>query len=251
MTSAMRRMTIPLMLATCGGLISACGGSHAAVASRGSGTGRPPSKPAALAFARAVNLTAADLPGFSASSQHEGTTGAEQRLERRMLACVGPGGSAGTVTGTHSVADLGSESFQFKHGIVDLGVSSEVSVNSTASRTISELAAIRSAHVRECFSHYLNLLFRSKQYAGASVGAVSIASGTPPAPGTAGGFGWRITAKLITRGIELPLYMDVLGFVYGPSRVTLFSSGALEPFPAAAQERLFMLLLDRAKARAL
>jgi hypothetical protein len=42
--------------------------------------------------------------------------------------------------------------------------------------------------------------------------------------------------------------MDILGFVYGPARVTLFSSGALQPFPAAAEQRLFSLLLGRAKA---
>ena len=251
MTSAMRRLTIPLALAICGGLISACAGNHAAVVRIGETASGPPGRPAALGFARAVNLTAADVPGFSVSSKQEGATAAEQRLERQMLACVGPVGSAGSAARTHSVADVGSKSFEFKHGIVDLGVSSEVSVSSSPALAASELAAIRSSRVRGCFSHYLNLLFRSAQYAGASVAGVSIASGTPPAPGTNGGFGWRITARLRTHGAELPLYMDVLGFVDGPSRVTLFSSGALEPFPAAAEERLFTLLLDRAKARPL
>jgi hypothetical protein len=44
------------------------------------------------------------------------------------------------------------------------------------------------------------------------------------------------------------LYLDMLGFVDGPAQVTLFSSGVLRPFPAALQERLFTLLLVRAKA---
>jgi hypothetical protein len=43
----------------------------------------------------------------------------------------------------------------------------------------------------------------------------------------------------------------MLGFVDGPAQVTLFSSGVLRPFPAAVQERLFSLLLVRAKAHRL
>ena len=114
-----------------------------------------------------------------------------------------------------------------------------------------ELAAIRSAHVRGCFAHYLGLLLKGQHYGGASVGPVSVASGTPPAPGTAGGFGWRLTATLTIRGLAVPFYLDILGFVYGPATVSLFSSGAVRPFPAAAEQRLFTLLLHRAKVREL
>ena len=55
---------------------------------------------------------------------------------------------------------------------------------------------------------------------------------------------------IAVRDLEISkrFYMDILGFVYGPARVTLFSSGALQPFPAAAEQRLFSLLLGRAKA---
>ncbi len=248
----MRRM-IPPTLAdvgalVVGGLFSACAGSHPAVVRLGATSSGPLGRPAARAFAHAVNLTAADLPGFTASADREGTTARERRLERQMLACAGPAASGPAPGAGRSLAEASSKDFEFKHGIVDLGVNSEVSVGSTPAVAAGELAALRSAHVRECFSHYLSLLFKSQRYAGASVGRVSIASGTPPAPGTSGGFGWRITARLIAQRIELPLYMDVLGFVYGPARVTLFSSGALRPFPAGAQERLFQLLLERARA---
>jgi hypothetical protein len=80
---------------------------------------------------------------------------------------------------------------------------------------------------------------------------VTIQSGTPPAPGTSGGFGWRVTASFEVRGIKLPIYLDFLGFVEGPSEVTLLSSGLLRPFPAAVQQHLFALLLARAKAHRL
>jgi hypothetical protein len=80
---------------------------------------------------------------------------------------------------------------------------------------------------------------------------VSIQSGTPPAPGTTGSYGWRAIAAFTVQGIRIQVYLDMLGFVDGPAQVTLFSSGVLRPFPAAVQERLFSLLLARAKAHRL
>ena len=73
----------------------------------------------------------------------------------------------------------------------------------------------------------------------------------PHAPGANGSFGWRITATFAVGRIPLSLYVDILGFILGPARVTLVSSGVLRPFPAAVQQRLYELLLARARARAL
>jgi hypothetical protein len=248
----MRRATIPLMLAVAGALLAACGSSHPARRTSSTAAARPgetitrtPTRPQALAFAQAVNLTPSDVPGFTISSARQSESAREKLLERQMLRCVGAAGPSA------SLADVSSKSFELKRGVVQLGVSSEVAVARTPAATSAELAAIRSSHVRGCFSHYLDLLFKGQQYAGARVGSVTIASGTPPAPGASGSFGWRITANLITQRVRLPFYMDILGFVNGPTRVTLFSSGALRPFPAEAQQRLFSLLLDRAKAHAL
>ncbi len=112
------------------------------------------------------------------------------------------------------------------------------------------LHAIRSSRVRACFSRYLSALLKSQQHAPSeTVLGVSIASGTPPAPGTSGGFGWRVTAKLAVRGVPISLYFDILGFVIGPAQVTLTSSGTVEPFPARAQEQLYTELLTRARAQ--
>ena len=104
--------------------------------------------------------------------------------------------------------------------------------------------------MRECFSHYLDQLLEGRKR-GTRLRPVSIASGTPPAPGANGSFGWRITATFAVGRIPLSLYVDILGFILGPARVTLVSSGVLRPFPAAIQQRLYALLLARASARAL
>jgi hypothetical protein len=205
----------------------------------------PPTKAQALAFARGVNLTPGDVPAFSATAPQHPESDAEKRLEGRLHSCTGPVGS-----GAQLLAQASSSRYRLRRGIIDLGVSSEVGVAPTAISASRELAAIRSERVRRCFSRYLDLLLQESRFRGATPQPVSIATGTPPAPGATGSFGWRITATFAVRGIPLSLYVDILGFVLGPARVTLVSSGALRPFPAQIQQRLFTVLLTRAKARA-
>jgi len=197
-----------------------------------------------VAVARAVNLTGADVPGFTPSSRSEGESAREKQLQSRLHQCVGQLGFGGPL------ADAQSPSFKLRREILDLGVSSEVAVAPTAVQAARELAAIRGARVRECFSHYLDQLLEGRKR-GTRLRPVSIASGTPPAPGANGSFGWRITATFAVGRIPLSLYVDILGFILGPARVTLVSSGVLRPFPAAIQQRLYALLLARASARAL
>jgi len=206
------------------------------------GSGTPPTRAQAVAFARAVNLTAADVPGFTPSSRHEGETEPERRLQRSLRRCAGPVHFGG------GLAQEQSASFELKRDVLDLGVNSEVAVARTSALAASELRAIREARVKDCFSRYLDTLLKGRRFRGARPGPVSIASGTPPAPGARGSFGWRITATFSAGRVTVPLYVDILGFVLGPARVSLVSSGALRPFPAALQQRLYTLLLARASA---
>ncbi len=216
------------------------------------GTTPAPSHESAVAFARAVNLTSDDVPGFTPSEKHNSSSAREKRLERAMLRCAGIGAGTGDIAGKQKgVLEESSKDFQLKRQILNFSVSSEVSVQASAAQALRGLEAIRSPHVRSCFSHYLSLIFKSEQVKGATAGPVTIQAGTPPAPGTSGGFGWRVTATFKVRGVKLPVYLDFLGFVDGPAEVTLTSSGLLRPFPASVQQHLFTLLLDRAKAHKL
>lgn len=237
------------MIAGTGGLLAGCGKANRTQATTHSTPGapsgtaaRPLTKPQALALARAVNLTTADVRGFHASYRRHSEGAQEERFERGLLRCVGSLGSVG------KLAEVASRNFELDRGILQFTVSSEVSVAPTAAAAARELAAIRSARVRGCLGHSLDQLLKGQRAGGGRVGPVAVASGTPPAPGTAGSFGWRVTATYTLRGIRLSFYLDMLGFVQGPATVTLFSTGVLRPFPAAAQQRLFSLLLSRAKA---
>jgi hypothetical protein len=251
----MALLAIGALLGACGRsnpvVVSSTGTAHATKTGSHTGTtGTPPpvrtghslSKTQALAFAHAVNLTAADLPGFKPSTEGHHETAIEQRRERELRSCTG-----GTSNGGGNLAQFSSPDFKLERGILDLSVNSEVSVARTSALAANGLATIRSTHFRECLSHYLDLLFKEQSHGGTTVGPISIVQGTPPASGTTGSFGWRITATITSRGIKLPFYQDMLGFVYGPAEVSIVSSGALRPFPATIQQQLFALLLKRAK----
>jgi hypothetical protein len=243
-----------LALLAAGALLAACGRTNrqtattsAKAASRITGPvgGAPRLAVAqARAYAHAVNLTAADVPGFVVSAKHsEHETPAERRLEGELLRCTGGVGF------NHGLAEASSQEFERKGGAVAQSVSSSITVLATSALAAKELTAIRSGHVRACLAHYLSLLFSGKRYEGFTVGPISIESGTPPALGTAGGFGWRVYTTIVGHGIAIPFYMDILGFVNGPAEVALVTYGLPRPFPAAVEQRLFSLLAERAKAR--
>jgi hypothetical protein len=253
----MRRTQALLTLLLAAGVLASCGkgSSSSSVARSSSSTSGTATSPAtqagsptrqrALAFAHAVNLTPADVPGFTPNEKHDSKSSGERHLEHEMLRC------AGIAADASGLAEESSKDFQLKHAVLDFSVSSEVSVQASAAVASRTLQAIRSAHVRGCFSRFLGQIFKDQQVKGATAGPVTIQSGTPPAPGTSGSFGWRVTATFDVRGIKVPIYLDFLGFVQGPSEVTLLSSGLLRPFPASVQQHLFALLLSRAKANKL
>jgi hypothetical protein len=261
MRPAMRRTAVTIALLATGALLGACGRSNPVTvatvtvqaAKTGSRTGTTtappkgaagsPTKAQALAFAHAVNLTSADVPGFKASPEQHHQTAVEKQRERELVSCAG-----GAVIAGEGLASASSPDFKLERGVLDLSVNSEVSVAQTPALATKALAAIRSTHFRECLTHYLDSIFKGESHGGTTVGPISIVQGTPPAPGATGSFGWRITATITARGVKLPFYQDMLGFVYGPAEVSLVSSGAVRPFPAAIEQQLFLLLLKRAKS---
>ncbi len=254
----MQRVTIPLAIALCSSFLAACGGSTRSPQTGSTAAHVHDRSPAAgalararaVAFVRAVNLTAADVPGFAPSREKHAKSRAERLAEGDLYRCAGARGPS-TSRAHEDLANAGSPSFQLKRGIIDLSVSSEVGVARSAAVARAELGVIHQARVRACFERYLHKVLSGSGAADARVEGVSIQSGNPPAPGTSGSFGWRVSATFGLHGVKIPVYLDLLGFVYGPARVTLISSGAIRPFPAFAQQHLFELLLGRAIAHGL
>jgi hypothetical protein len=197
------------------------------------------------AFAQAVNLTRADVPGFTLTSEaRERETPSQKRLQRQLDACLGGGSGSGSPR-----YEASSGQFRRHAGLVDVTVSSAVTFFASAAQAGSEVTLLRSGRTAGCLSAYLDARYGGRRLGAVVIGHVKVQQGTPPAPGTSGGFAWRIDAPLHLRGVSVPFYLDMLGFVYGQAEVRLVSSSVIAPFPAAGQEDLFRLLLARATAR--
>lgn len=262
MVASMRRPAAIPVLAVSAMLLAGCGdaghttaksnadssAAKAAPAATGKGTpGTPPraaaGEPAkARAFAIAVNLRAGDLPGFHPSSEQQHRSAAEKRLEPELAKCVAGSGAKSEAT------EASSRSYERGASIVTQSVSSQVTVARTSALAARELAAIRGGHLQSCLARYLHQLLASEDLHGAKVGAVATKQGSPPAPGADGSFGLRFIQTVTLRGLRIPFYVDILGFVKGRAQVSLYTFGVLREFPAALEEQLFSLLLERAKA---
>ncbi|HEY1833160.1 MAG TPA: hypothetical protein VGG08_01890 [Solirubrobacteraceae bacterium] len=196
----------------------------------------------AKAFARAVNLTAVDLPGFKASAKSQHLTPAERKLEREALGCLG-GAGAKHEKGSINVR---SQEFEATLGEVTRQAESEVTVVRTPAIAAHQLSIVRGSHARDCLAHFLTLLFGGATAGKAAVSPVHIAEGTPPAPGADGSFAWRVTTTITTRHVPVKIYLDIFGFTRGRAEVQMLTASFLQPFPARVEERLFSLLLERA-----
>jgi hypothetical protein len=242
----MIRLGPSLALLAAVGLLAGCGKSEPSE-STGKRKPGPPvhagaARARALTFARAINLRAADVPGFVATDKgKEPETPAEKRLQAKLQACVRP-------ISTRPVAEAGSPEFQRKAGLARATVHSEVTVAPSAAAARQELALIRSQRTRECVSGYIERLVESQRHPGASFGGVTVVQRTPRAPGAGGSFAWRISVPVTSHGLTIGVYFDIFGFVSGANEVTLSLSGVPAPPPAEAEEQLFVLLLERTKA---
>jgi len=244
-----------------GGLLAGCGGGGESHTQASHGVGRTtrraatgtPSAPQHITVSRArelarqVNLLAADVPGYTASSggEREHETGAEKRWERELLSCA----SARRFP-KHGLVEASSPKFERERGIESSSVQSNVTLAQSAILAREELEALKSRRGATCLTRFLGRLLESKTPPGATVGRVHVAQGAPPARGTTGSFGLRISSALNVNHVRVPVYFDFLGFADGPVEVLLQTTGVPSPFPTALEERLYLLLLDRTKAHA-
>jgi hypothetical protein len=199
-----------------------------------------PTRARALAFARAVNLSAADVPGLRVAAKPQHRSPADRHTERELARCVG-------LSGAGQLFEAASPDFEHSAGISHFDVSSNVAVSSSAALAAHELGQLRSVRAKGCLKRYLAALLNGS-LTNATVGPVSVQEGTPPAADAGGSVGLRISTSITVRSIPIPFYLDILAFASRSSQVSLMSTGVPVPFPAATQQRLFLTLLARAKA---
>ncbi len=245
--TALLALALLALVSACGGGTHARAGAAAKTQARGGASARgsgPLTGSEAVAFARLVALHPADLPGFreSREPQHP-ETAAQKRAGEALRTCIG----APAQRHTRQRAERGSPKFSREGALGVETVSSTVDVAASAAAARLELEVVRSAHARACVSHFLASLIGQLKVHGASIGGITLHAFNPSAPGTAGGFGWRVATTISAHGLNLPLRFDLLGFAYRSAVVMLSDVG----FPRLAQgqeQRLFALLVSRARS---
>lgn len=246
-------LTLAALLAG-GALLSGCGGSsHGSSGNTHSAPQTATTAPAgpqisvsqARGLAQRVNLRASDLPGFHGereSARERAESQIEKRLKHEMLVCAGA-----QRLPAHGLLGVNSLKFTRERAGSRETAQSQVSLAPTAAEAREELATISGPRGARCVSRYVSQLLRLQRPAGASFGPVHVAHGTPPAPGADGSFALRVTVPLKVGATQLPLYIDLLGFVRGPVEVSLNTAGIPASFSAPIEERLFTLLAERAR----
>ncbi len=214
--------------------LAACGGSGAA---RSDKTLRPAQ---ALVLARAVNLTPGDLPGFSA-----GTT--------PKPASPG-GGPTGFLPGcsdlepnTTDVADSDSPSFETGTADGYQTIGSSVSVMPSATVARRDVALALTSRGRACVVKVLGSGVLDRP-GGPAFGPITVVPLPVRWAGTTVAAGLRITVTETLYGVHVAYITDQLDAAVGSAEISLMASGLTKPVPAATEQRLFALLVQRADA---
>jgi hypothetical protein len=194
----------------------------------------------ALAFARAVNLTAADVPDAKASRRHQ-SQGDEHQ----------PCGLAGR---QQELAGVGSPTLTRGSELELEEIKSGADVVSSERSAVRDVAVVRSTAGRACLERHLSRRYLrhavGKRAFDAHIGQIQLSSLPVQAPGTSGSAGLRITMTVSSSESEtsVPVYIDFFVFTLGPAEVTVSAASAIQPEPEATDRQLVSLLLARAKS---
>jgi hypothetical protein len=215
------------------------------------GSSGTPLAPAALtrsraeAFARAVNLAAADIPEASVTRKAEARSNpAEQGELDRCEHASGRAPKPMELNSPRLVRGVELESEEIR---------SYVAVWLDGRSAAREISRVDSRGVRECVARVLTRRFDDKSVREARWGRVSVSPLAVHAPGTDAALGIRVAATLNLKFSEVtvPIYVDLLAFASGPAAVELSAVSVTQPVPTATEQRLLSLLLGRVQANPL
>lgn len=233
-------------VAAMGGVVAGCGGgSSSPAASNASDTSKPITKAQATTYAHAVNLRAGDVLGMTMSGRPE--TESEVAKERHSTEELNR--CAGGVSLEHQLVDIRSPKFSRGDELQHQEVGSGVSVLSSAALATQELAVVRSARGRACITRFAKRQFAQGSSGPLHSGRMTTSLLPAPVAGIGGSFGLRVTVTLIASrtGIQFPLYIDFLGFVFGPAEISLDDFSISRPVSSATEHQLLLLLYSRAR----
>jgi len=217
--------------------LTACGSSSS---SSSSSSPAPLTVAQATTAADAINLTAADVPGSTASANP--VSASDKASDAALAAC------SGGVSPSLQIVDLNSPSFASGTGLNQTQVSSSVMVLPTAAYVQQNLKALTSAKGHACLSTSLNKVLAQTTPQGVTFSSGAITTLPFSSANTDGGFGVRVTVNAVAAGQHIPFFIDVVGFAKGPAEVELQTLGISAPYPAAMEAKLLSILVANANA---
>jgi hypothetical protein len=245
------------LLIFAGGSLASCGGSghpagtnpaivrpatgHPAVTvAPNAAVGGTLTKAQATAIAHAINLTPADLPGYTRSPEKEGTSKAAAVEVARCANAPDP---------RLALTEVNSENFKRTGTAGNEELGATVIVMPTAALAAKGLAAARSARGEVCLERSLNKRLAEGEHKGIAYSPIAIAGIPAQVVGVPGGFGFHISTDVTgaASGFAV-LYIDVLGFVDGRTEATLTATSTSHPIAPATEQHLLSLLRGRARA---
>jgi hypothetical protein len=216
----------------------------------------------AVAFAKAVNLRADDVPYFEerpVEPESEEDEERERRLKRDFGRCLG-----GIDLSAHMVYEE-SPAFLNSAGAEYLSVQSSVEVAPDAALARRRIDAYRTGRGKDCFRRTLTPLLEEEGSNEVEVGRTTVSRLSLKAPEIRGGIlAYRVSttatitgadsqltaygprAEVATPRRSFPVFIDFLGFTVGPAEVSLFMNGAPAPVSENFERNLLSVLPERA-----
>jgi hypothetical protein len=190
----------------------------------------------AAAFARAVQLTRADVPGAHETSR-SGTPAAREREAARC------GGSAAPTIGGARSPEL-----ERGHGLERETIASSVAVLHDAHSVERDLAYSATAAGLKCYRRVLTRSLQAEADPNIKLLGVAVAPLHVSLVGAGQAQGIRILARVAVpgAGVVVRLFVDAITLPYGPAELDLFGTSFVQPVAVRTEEELLTLLHQRA-----
>jgi hypothetical protein len=248
----MRQVSHPVALVLLGLALGACGKSdlneqaqvlspsvpHHSARPAHSGTVRIPlalNASRATRFANAVNLKLADLIGASIEPRSS-----SPEDEQEAGKC-GSGDSIPLGGGRSPKLDRGT-------GLEHEMISSSVVVLPDERAARADFSYASSKAGLQCYANVLRKSLTHQAGTGVQVGRVRLRRMQLQGPEATPSIGIRISARVSASsgGLSVPLYIDAVGFLYGPAEIEIYATSFVQPEPQRTEQQLLTLLDERA-----
>lgn len=242
---------LPLLaLVGCGGSSGSSAGSGSSAAASTAPPSPSPSpaappltKAQAVAAAKAINLTAADV-GAGYTGSPSSTSPAEDKDSAAFAACVG------STLPSAAVADVSSLDFSKGSGLQTRQVSSDVTVVATAAEAKADLAAFQSQKATTCLTTFITKTLAGAAGPNVTFGPPVVTRIDTPAPGADGSFGYDVKATAKASGVEISFDVVLQAFLMKRCEVDLTVLSVGPPFPADERSALLSKLVAHATTAA-